>query len=125
MPGVARLLRHAEEVEAVESLVRNYWAARRTTRTTHKRRETPTAQPRTGVMRGYPGGRLRLPPAAKAWKTEPVTSRPEALVTGVGRKIGIGAGIAARLAHDGWHVATNSWDPLRRAHTPGDRVRLT
>lgn len=33
------------------------------------------------------------------------------LVTGVGRAVGIGAGIAARLARDGWDVATNYWAP--------------
>jgi 3-oxoacyl-[acyl-carrier protein] reductase len=36
-------------------------------------------------------------------------SRPVALVTGVGRVAGIGAGIALRLARDGWDVATSHW----------------
>jgi 3-oxoacyl-[acyl-carrier protein] reductase len=35
--------------------------------------------------------------------------RPVVLVTGVGRRVGIGAGIATRLAADGWDVATNHW----------------
>lgn len=38
-------------------------------------------------------------------------SRPLALVTGVGRTVGIGAGIAIRLARDGWDVATTHWTP--------------
>jgi len=37
------------------------------------------------------------------------TARPIALVTGVGRSVGIGAGIALRLARDGWDVATTYW----------------
>lgn len=36
-------------------------------------------------------------------------TRPVALVTGVGRTVGIGAGIAERLAVSGWDVAFNYW----------------
>ena len=43
---------------------------------------------------------------------EPATSgRPVALVTGVGRTIGIGAGIAAQLAASGWDIAFTYWTP--------------
>ena len=37
--------------------------------------------------------------------------RPVALITGVGRRIGIGAAIAVRLARDGWDVGTTGWAP--------------
>lgn len=38
-------------------------------------------------------------------------TRPVALVTGVGRSVGIGAGIANRLAEAGWDVAFTYWTP--------------
>ncbi|MGW1766463.1 SDR family oxidoreductase [Streptomyces sp. NPDC002073] len=38
-------------------------------------------------------------------------ARPVALVTGVGRSIGIGAGIARRLAGAGWNVVFTYWTP--------------
>ncbi|MFE7560844.1 SDR family oxidoreductase [Kitasatospora sp. NPDC057500] len=41
-------------------------------------------------------------------------SRPVVLVTGVGRTVGIGAGIACRLAEDGWDVAFTYWTPYDR-----------
>ncbi|GAA1412124.1 SDR family oxidoreductase [Kitasatospora putterlickiae] len=41
-------------------------------------------------------------------------SRPVVLVTGVGRTVGIGAGIACRLAEDGWDVAFSYWAPYDR-----------
>jgi 3-oxoacyl-[acyl-carrier protein] reductase len=37
------------------------------------------------------------------------SDRPVALVTGVGRTVGLGAAIALRLAEDGWNVATTHW----------------
>jgi 3-oxoacyl-[acyl-carrier protein] reductase len=39
------------------------------------------------------------------------TRRPVALVTGVGRTVGIGAGIAAQLAASGWDIAFTWWTP--------------
>ena len=37
--------------------------------------------------------------------------RPVALITGVGRRAGIAAGIAERLADDGWDLALSYWPP--------------
>jgi 3-oxoacyl-[acyl-carrier protein] reductase len=60
-------------------------------------------------------------PAAKVERWRLVTTvgekplfdaiRPVALVTGVGRSIGIGAGIARQLAQAGWNVAFTYWTP--------------
>jgi 3-oxoacyl-[acyl-carrier protein] reductase len=41
--------------------------------------------------------------------SSPTTARPVALVTGVGRRIGIGAALAERLAATGWDVAFSYW----------------
>ncbi|MCX4980146.1 SDR family oxidoreductase [Streptomyces sp. NBC_00572] len=41
-------------------------------------------------------------------------NRPLALVTGVGRTVSIGAGIALRLAESGWDIAFTYWTPYDR-----------
>lgn len=45
--------------------------------------------------------------------------RPAALITGVGRSVGIAAGIAARLADDGWDLALSYWHPYDADTAPG------
>ncbi|MFC1415516.1 SDR family oxidoreductase [Streptacidiphilus cavernicola] len=41
----------------------------------------------------------------------PEAPRPVALLTGVGRSVGIGAGIARQLARSGWNIAFTYWTP--------------
>jgi 3-oxoacyl-[acyl-carrier protein] reductase len=48
-------------------------------------------------------------------------ARPVALVTGVGREVGIAAGIVARLAADGWDIAMTYWSPFDRRSPWGQR----
>ena len=44
-----------------------------------------------------------------------------ALVTGVGREVGIAAGIVGRLAADGWDIAMTYWSPFDRRMPWGER----
>ncbi|MFE9860116.1 SDR family oxidoreductase [Streptomyces sp. NPDC005780] len=46
--------------------------------------------------------------------------RPLALITGVGRTIGIGAGIARQLAASGWDIAFTYWTPYDRRMAWGE-----
>jgi 3-oxoacyl-[acyl-carrier protein] reductase len=53
--------------------------------------------------------------------THAAPRRPNVLITGVGRSSGIGAGIAERLAADGWDVAFSHWAPYdARVHGTAD-----
>ena len=44
-------------------------------------------------------------------KSSSGAGRPVALITGVGRTVGIGTGIATRLAASGWNIAYTYWTP--------------
>lgn len=50
-------------------------------------------------------------------------TRPVALVTGVGRPQGIGAGIARVLAREGWDLALSRWQPADDAIFGADAAR--
>ncbi|MEW9510098.1 SDR family oxidoreductase [Streptomyces bacillaris] len=54
------------------------------------------------------------PAQAQAQVQDSQSPRPVALITGVGRSVGIGAGIARQLAASGWDVAFTYWTPYDR-----------
>lgn len=51
--------------------------------------------------------------------------RPLALITGVGRTVGIGAGIARQLAASGWDIAFTYWNPYDARMTWGTEPGAT
>jgi 3-oxoacyl-[acyl-carrier protein] reductase len=51
------------------------------------------------------------PAETTACAADPAGARPVALVTGVGRRAGIGAALVAALAEDGWDIAFSYWNP--------------
>lgn len=57
--------------------------------------------------------------AVRSDRGRDVPSRSVALVTGVGRTTGIGAGIARRLAASGWDIAFTYWTPYDARMTWG------
>ncbi|MFJ2884946.1 SDR family oxidoreductase [Streptomyces sp. NPDC087305] len=59
--------------------------------------------------------------------TSPATppARPLALITGVGRTVGIGAGVARRLAASGWDIAFTYWTPYDERMTWGPETGAT
>jgi len=52
-------------------------------------------------------------------------ARPAALVTGVGRTVGIGAGIATQLAASGWDIAFTYWTAYDQRMTWGPQAGAT
>ncbi|MCR8946030.1 SDR family oxidoreductase [Streptomyces sp. OUCMDZ-4982] len=73
--------------------------------------QPPTAPPPTSAP-ASDHVQAQAPTSAAAPAPRP--ARPIALITGVGRSIGIGAGIARQLAASGWDIAFTYWTPYDR-----------
>ncbi|MFD8619148.1 SDR family oxidoreductase [Streptomyces sp. NPDC059513] len=76
---------------------------------------TISERPSTAPERAAPAPTPeRAAPEQASEEAAPRPARPVALITGVGRSIGIGAGIARQLAASGWDVAFTYWTPYDR-----------
>ncbi|MFD8730183.1 SDR family oxidoreductase [Streptomyces sp. NPDC059611] len=76
---------------------------------------TISERPSTAPERAAPAPTPeRAAPEQAPEEAAPRPARPVALITGVGRSIGIGAGIARQLAASGWDVAFTYWTPYDR-----------
>ncbi|RST12618.1 SDR family oxidoreductase [Streptomyces sp. WAC04770] len=75
--------------------------------------QPPTAPPPTSASASA-SDHVQAPAPTSAAAPAPRPARPIALITGVGRSIGIGAGIARQLAASGWDIAFTYWTPYDR-----------
>ncbi|WP_018551178.1 SDR family oxidoreductase [Streptomyces sp. ATexAB-D23] len=85
---------------------------------------TTPGQPTTAAQ-PTPGQPTPAAQPAPAATPAPAPPRPVALITGVGRTVGIGAGIARQLAASGWDIAFTYWTPYDRRMTWGEERGAT